>query len=255
MATAKMVFGGIPGVDRPALAAVSNRVAPVAILSMSAPTSTANRKTWNSSRSWGKSTFAACVSAPASSSGLLSGKKKSKGNELTREAFQLLKRLPLNFIGNVEGRDIYSGDIMVTTIRRQCQLKDFGSMAKLLVRATLKETLKATIARQVGYLLSRSAFADFLKSGSTHGIRRRAAAGCARGVLHHSRVVKYECDQECAARRLRVRRAQHQRQDREGGGWTKASGADKHAVSATNHVGPDVLIWAGRGRRPRRGES
>jgi glycerol-3-phosphate acyltransferase PlsX len=32
-----------------------------------------------------------------------------------------------------------------------------------LVRATLKESLKATITRQVGYLLSRSAFADFKK--------------------------------------------------------------------------------------------
>ena len=32
-----------------------------------------------------------------------------------------------------------------------------------LVRATLKETLKATITRQVGYLLSRRAFADFKK--------------------------------------------------------------------------------------------
>jgi glycerol-3-phosphate acyltransferase PlsX len=32
-----------------------------------------------------------------------------------------------------------------------------------LVRATLKETLRATISRQVGYLLSRSAFSDFKK--------------------------------------------------------------------------------------------
>ena len=38
--------------------------------------------------------------------GLLSiGEEESKGNELTRESFQLLKRLPLNFIGRGEGRD------------------------------------------------------------------------------------------------------------------------------------------------------
>ena len=46
--------------------------------------------------------------------GLLSiGEEEGKGNELTREAFQLLKQLPLNFIGNVEGRDIYAGKVDV----------------------------------------------------------------------------------------------------------------------------------------------
>ena len=42
--------------------------------------------------------------------GLLSvGEEESKGNELTREAHQLLKDAPVNFIGNVEGRDVYAG--------------------------------------------------------------------------------------------------------------------------------------------------
>ena len=42
--------------------------------------------------------------------GLLSiGEEEHKGNELTRAATPLLKSLPLNFVGNVEGRDIYTG--------------------------------------------------------------------------------------------------------------------------------------------------
>ena len=48
--------------------------------------------------------------------GLLSiGEEETKGNELTREAFPLLKALPINFIGNVEGRDIFNGqaDVIV----------------------------------------------------------------------------------------------------------------------------------------------
>jgi glycerol-3-phosphate acyltransferase PlsX len=48
--------------------------------------------------------------------GLLSiGEEDSKGNEVTKEAFKLLKASPLNFIGNVEGRDVYSGatDVVV----------------------------------------------------------------------------------------------------------------------------------------------
>src|SRR5205814_435591 len=48
--------------------------------------------------------------------GLLSiGHEETKGNELTREAHQLLKAAPVNFIGNVEARDVYSGtaDVIV----------------------------------------------------------------------------------------------------------------------------------------------
>ena len=46
--------------------------------------------------------------------GLLSiGEEDTKGNELTKEAFKSLKRAPINFIGNVEGRDIFKGDVDV----------------------------------------------------------------------------------------------------------------------------------------------
>jgi glycerol-3-phosphate acyltransferase PlsX len=98
--------------------------------------------------------------------GLLSiGEEESKGNELTREAFSLLKQLPLNFIGNVEGGDLYGGQVDVIVADGfvgNVALKTSEGVANL-VRATLRETLKATITRQVGYLLSRSAFSDFKK--------------------------------------------------------------------------------------------
>ncbi len=48
--------------------------------------------------------------------GLLSiGEEESKGNELTREAHQLLKQAPVHFVGNVEARDVYAGvaDVIV----------------------------------------------------------------------------------------------------------------------------------------------
>ena len=47
-----------------------------------------------------------------------SARKRRKGNELTREAHRLLKAAPLNFIGNVEAREIYSGDADVDRLRR-----------------------------------------------------------------------------------------------------------------------------------------
>jgi phosphate acyltransferase len=96
--------------------------------------------------------------------GLLSlGEEESKGNELTRESFQLIKRLPLNFVGNVEGRDLFGGQVDVIVADGfvgNVALKISEGVASL-VRFALKESLKATITRQVGALLSRSAFSDF----------------------------------------------------------------------------------------------
>jgi glycerol-3-phosphate acyltransferase PlsX len=98
--------------------------------------------------------------------GLLSiGEEEAKGNQLTREAFQLLKQLPLNFIGNVEGRDLYNGKVDVIVADGfvgNVALKISEGVANL-VRTALKESLKATITSQVGALLSRSAFIDFKK--------------------------------------------------------------------------------------------
>jgi phosphate acyltransferase len=98
--------------------------------------------------------------------GLLSiGEEDSKGNDLTREAFQLLKQLPLNFVGNVEGRDLYNGKVDVIVADGfvgNVALKISEGVANL-VRTALRESLKATITRQVGALLSRSAFTEFKK--------------------------------------------------------------------------------------------
>ena len=98
--------------------------------------------------------------------GLLSiGEEETKGNELTRESLPLLRQLPLNFVGNVEGRDLYSGrvDVIVSDgFVGNVALKTSEGVAHL-VSSTLKESLRATITRQVGYMLSRSAFTDFKK--------------------------------------------------------------------------------------------
>jgi glycerol-3-phosphate acyltransferase PlsX len=96
--------------------------------------------------------------------GLLSiGEEEGKGNELTREAYRRLKHLPINFLGNVEGRDLYNGmvDVIVADgFVGNVALKVSEGLASL-VRYVLKESLRATITRQFGALLSRSAFADF----------------------------------------------------------------------------------------------
>ena len=98
--------------------------------------------------------------------GLLSiGEEEGKGNELTREAYGLLRQLPLNFAGNVEGRDLYNGNVDVIVCDGfigNVALKVSEGLVNT-VRYLLKESLKSTISSQVGFLLSRRAFDDFKK--------------------------------------------------------------------------------------------
>jgi phosphate acyltransferase len=167
MASAKMVLGALPGVDRPALAAVFPTALETAACLLDVGANV-DCKAHNLEQFavMGEIYFRSMFGVQRPRVGLLSiGEEESKGNELTREAFQLLKQLPLNFVGNVEGRDLYNGNVDVIVADGfvgNVALKISEGVANL-VRATLKETLKATITRQVGFLLSRSAFADFKK--------------------------------------------------------------------------------------------
>jgi phosphate acyltransferase len=167
MATAKVVLGMIPGVDRPALAAVfPTAMGSAALLLDVGANVDCTPENLEQFAIMGEIYFRTRFGTRRPRVGLLSiGEEESKGNELTREAFPLLKQLPLNFVGNVEGRDLYSGKVDVIVADGfvgNVALKISEGVANL-VRYTLKETLKATITRQVGYFLSRSAFADFKK--------------------------------------------------------------------------------------------
>jgi phosphate acyltransferase len=179
MATAKVVLGAVAGVDRPALAAVfPTAPGTVAMLLDVGANVDCEPHNLEQFAVMGDIYFRAMFGnrfgnmfgkksgTPGPRVGLLSiGEEEAKGNQLTREAFQLLKQLPLNFIGNVEGRDLYNGKVDVIVADGfvgNVALKISEGVANL-VRTALKESLKATITSQVGALLSRSAFIDFKK--------------------------------------------------------------------------------------------
>ncbi|HME37220.1 MAG TPA: phosphate acyltransferase PlsX [Candidatus Sulfotelmatobacter sp.] len=179
MATAKVVLGAVPGVDRPALAAVFPTAPgnPAMLLDVGANVDCTPQNLEQFAvmgdiyfRAMFGNRFGDMVGkrpvTPGPRVGLLSiGEEETKGNQLTLESFQLLKQLPLNFVGNVEGRDLYNGKVDVIVADGfvgNVALKISEGVANL-VRTVLKESLKATITRQVGALLSRSAFTDFKK--------------------------------------------------------------------------------------------
>jgi glycerol-3-phosphate acyltransferase PlsX len=86
--------------------------------------------------------------------GLLSiGEEDSKGNEVTKEALKLLKSSGINFIGNVEGRDVYSGaaDVIV------CD--GFIGNVALKISEGLAETIKKLLRKEIaGSFLGRLSY-------------------------------------------------------------------------------------------------
>jgi len=96
--------------------------------------------------------------------GLLSvGEEDTKGNDLTKETFKLLKATPdVHFVGNVEGHDLFEGTVDVVVCDGfvgNVVLKTCESLANAIGHI-LKEKLQKTLLRQAGYLLSREAYRE-----------------------------------------------------------------------------------------------
>jgi len=93
--------------------------------------------------------------------GLLSiGEEKTKGNELTKEAFKLLTETSLNFIGNVEGRDVMGGkaDVVVCDgFIGNVVLKLSEAVAET-IGLMIRENIGDNLVRKLGYIMMRPAF-------------------------------------------------------------------------------------------------
>jgi glycerol-3-phosphate acyltransferase PlsX len=167
MATAKMVQGVVPGVDRPALASIfpTLKGTPAVMVDVGANVD-CDPKMLSQFAVMGDIYSRVIFHTRNPTVGLLSiGEEEHKGNDLTRAASPLLKSLPLNFIGNVEGRDLFTGkaDVIVCDgFTGNVALKVSEGLVDVL-KQMLQESLKATITRQLGYVLSRSAFHEFKK--------------------------------------------------------------------------------------------
>src|SRR5712692_2822728 len=167
MAVARFLLGTLPSVDRAALAApfptTRGGVAVLLDVGANVDSKAAHLEQF---AVMGEMYYRAIFGTRRPKVGLLSiGQEEMKGNELTREAHARLKRLPLNFVGNVEGRDVFAGNVDVIVCDGfigNVALKISEGVAQLIA-GLLKEALKSTLTAQVGSLLSRRAFEDFKK--------------------------------------------------------------------------------------------
>ena len=167
MTTVKIVLGTLEGVDRPALAAVFptslGKAAVLLDVGANVDCKPANLEQF---AVMGEIYYRVIFGVERPRVGLLSiGAEEQKGNDLTREAFVLLKQLPLNFAGNVEGRDLYNGSVEVIVCDGfigNVALKISEGLIEA-VSILLKESLSSTLSSKMGYMLSRKAFQHFKK--------------------------------------------------------------------------------------------
>lgn len=167
---ATLIVGRIKGIDRPALAGIlpsyksqlllidagsNTNCKPINLLQFAQMSSIYLRNTYN-------------IEHPAI--GLLNiGTEENKGNELVRESYKLLKEkaeeLNLNFVGNIEGRDAFSGkiDAIVTDgFTGNVFLKATEGLGKF-VKKSLNESLKKSIISKIAAIPSLPALKRFSK--------------------------------------------------------------------------------------------
>ena len=164
MVCAKMVIGTIEGVDRPALATILPNLTGHCMLLDVGANPDAKTQHFKEFAVMG-SIYAQLVFGKESPSiGLMSiGEEATKGTDRTKEAFKVLKETGLNFVGNVEGRDVFNGsvDVIVTDgFTGNVILKVSESLSEM-VEKLLREEIKRTLKASVGFLLSRTAFRSF----------------------------------------------------------------------------------------------
>jgi glycerol-3-phosphate acyltransferase PlsX len=108
------------------------------------------------------------LNRPQPSIGLLSiGEEEGKGNSQVKEAYDIFKMAGnLNFIGNVEGRDLFTGNVDIIVCDGfvgNVVLKLSEGLSTSLTRILKRELLSTSLAAKVGTFLARGAFRRFAK--------------------------------------------------------------------------------------------
>ena len=160
LSAAKLVIGTIQGVDRPALAAVfPNPTSRTVVLDVGANLE-AKPAQLREFAVMGHFYAQDVLGTPRPRVGLLSiGEEAVKGTETTKQVFSILERAGLNFVGNVEGHDVFSGSVDVVVCDGfvgNVLLKSAEALVGLYGRM-LKEELGGDLRSRAGYVLVRPA--------------------------------------------------------------------------------------------------
>jgi glycerol-3-phosphate acyltransferase PlsX len=167
MATSKLVLGVLPSVDRPALAGIFPTLKGngTVLLDVGA-NAECKPEHLKQFAIMGSIYSRSIIGVRNPKVGLMSiGEEDVKGNELTKETLNLMRSAPINFIGNVEGRDIFTGDVDVIVsdgFTGNVILKTSEGLVEAIM-GLLKTELGQTIMTQIGAMLSLNAFRSVKK--------------------------------------------------------------------------------------------
>src|ERR1700691_1997976 len=167
MTVARFVLGTLPSVDRPALAwAFPNAKEKVSVILDVGANVDSKPEHLEQFAVMGDVYYRALWGAKRPRVALLSiGEEEMKGNELTKEAANRLKQTPINFVGNVEGRDVFRGNVDVVVCDGfigNITLKLSEGLVEH-IGGMLKKAIKSSLTSKIGYALSKRAFDDFRK--------------------------------------------------------------------------------------------
>jgi len=161
MATSLFVLGKLEGIERPAIATFMPTVKGFCIILDVGANVDCKPNHLLQFAVMGEVYAKYLLKNPNPCVGLLSiGEEETKGNELTKEAFKLLSETSLNFIGNVEGRDLMSGkaDVVVCDgFIGNVVLKVSESVAEA-IGLMIRENIGDNVLKKLGYMLMRPAF-------------------------------------------------------------------------------------------------
>lgn len=168
VACGMFIMGRIPGVERPALASLlPTEKEPVVLLDVGA---TVDCKPYNIFQFglMGDAFTRDILNKESPRVGLLSiGEEEGKGNSQVKEAYELFKMAQnLNFSGNIEGRDLFTGEMDVAVCDGfvgNVALKLSEGLGLSLSRVLKRELLNSGFLPKLGSLLAKSAFRRFAK--------------------------------------------------------------------------------------------
>lgn len=166
MAAAIRKLGRLEGISRPGIASLfPTRKSPVMLMDIGANVDCRPQHLFQFAV-MASSCYALLQNRKNPRVGLLSiGSEPGKGNALIKESHELLNQSNLNFIGNVEGRDVYSGDLDVVVCDGfvgNISLKISEGLAEAAMQM-LKDEIMKSLRAKIGYLFIRKAFAAFRK--------------------------------------------------------------------------------------------
>jgi glycerol-3-phosphate acyltransferase PlsX len=158
---AKLVLGTLEEVDRPALAAIVPNVSGFTVLLDVGANASCKAQNLEEFAIMGKVYTRSVLHIENPRVGLMSmGEEATKGNELVKEVHEVLKASTLNFIGNVEGHEVFNGEadvIVMDGFTGNAVLKASESLAESIFHL-IREEITKTPLRKLGAWLARGAF-------------------------------------------------------------------------------------------------